>query len=222
MLKRKRPIKWHRVNKRIRRHHLPLAFIVTISLALVYWAVGSDVLFRLSMSTAYVGLALLAITLMTGALHVIRKRPNPVSSDLTRDIGIWAGLVSLAHVVFGFQRHFAGKIWLYFVTGEPDFPYVRFGWFGIANYSGLIATLILVLLFVTSNDWSLRRLGTKKWKQWQRWNYGLFILVALHGIMYRVNAGQELPYTYILAAMVLATVAIQLAGFVSRRRQLER
>ena len=71
------------------------------------------------MSSAYVGMILIAVTLILGPLNILRGRANPVSSYLRRDIGIWAGLVSIAHVVFGLQRHFNGKFWRYFL-GEPE------------------------------------------------------------------------------------------------------
>ena len=41
---------------------------------------------RWSMATAYVGLALLGATLALGPLSVLRRRPNPVSTDLRRDV----------------------------------------------------------------------------------------------------------------------------------------
>jgi sulfoxide reductase heme-binding subunit YedZ len=40
------------------------------------------------MATAYVSLALLAATLVTGPINLLRRRPNPVSTDLRRDLGI--------------------------------------------------------------------------------------------------------------------------------------
>ena len=70
----------------------------------LYVAVVSDYpMFRLSMATAYVGLGLWVVTLAIGPWNVLRARPNPVSTNLRRDVAIWAGIVSLAHVVFGLQ-----------------------------------------------------------------------------------------------------------------------
>ena len=215
----RRPIKWHRIKKRIRQHHLPLALLTVVSVALVYWVVESrNPIFRLSMATAYASLVLLAATLMTGALNVIRNRPNPVSTDLTRDIGMWAALVSVAHVVFGLQMHFPGRMWLYFVT--EDFPFLRYGLFGAANYTGLVATLIVALLLATSNDWSLRRLGTRRWKRLQRWNYGLFLLVVVHGVAYQVIENRPLAYSVVFALIAVVVVITQVAGFRQRRWEL--
>jgi methionine sulfoxide reductase heme-binding subunit len=53
--------------------------------------------------------------------------------------------------------------------------------FGLANYTGLAATLLLVFLVALSNDFSLKRLSAPWWKRLQRWNNALFALVLVHG-----------------------------------------
>ena len=77
-------------------------------------------MFRWSMATAYVGLAPLAVSLVTGPLNVLRRRPNPVSSDLRRDIGIWARLISIAHFLVGWQVHMPRRYlyWFREVSGS--------------------------------------------------------------------------------------------------------
>jgi sulfoxide reductase heme-binding subunit YedZ len=213
-------IKRNRIRKRISRHHLPLLLFTIVAVTLVYWVIeAEDVIFLLSMATAYPGLALLAATLLTGPLKVIRKHPNPVSDDLTRDIGVWAAFVSLTHVVFGLQVHMRGRMWLLFLEENQSFPYIRFDLFGAANHTGLLALLFLVMLLATSNDWSLRALGTKKWKRLQCWNYGLFAIVLLHGVMYQVIENRNPPYIYIFSAMAAIVFIMQLMGFLHRKRQ---
>ena len=54
----------------------------------------------------------------------------------------------------------------------------------LANETGLIAALILLILLATSSDAALRRLGMVRWKRWQRWNYACFALAAAHGLGY--------------------------------------
>ena len=51
------------------------------------------------MATAYAGLAFLAISLWLGPWNVLRRRPNPVSFDLRRDVGIWAVVLAIVHTV---------------------------------------------------------------------------------------------------------------------------
>ena len=108
---------------RLLQHALIAGFSV-LSLGVLYWLLESpNPLYYWSMSTAYIGLLLLAVTLLIGPLNLIRKKNNPISGYLRRDIGIWAGIISILHVVFGLQRHFTDKMWLYFVR-ETEHGYV--------------------------------------------------------------------------------------------------
>src|SRR5712691_8629984 len=149
-----RPSYWRR---RIWRH-IGLALASAALTAGIYYLVHSPyMLVRLSMASAYAGLAFLCITLATGPWNILRKRPNPVSTDLRRDIGIWAAILGLAHVVVGLQVHMGGDMWQYFFyPPAPRRLLARFDSFGLANYSGLAVALILAVLLGLSNDRSLR------------------------------------------------------------------
>src|SRR5439155_26488230 len=96
-----------RRTRRLLRHHLPLALgslAATLVIAAgLSAASGQGLLWRLSVATAYVGLTLIGLTLLIGPLTALRGQPMPVSSDLRRDLGIWAGLVGIAHVFMGAQ-----------------------------------------------------------------------------------------------------------------------
>jgi sulfoxide reductase heme-binding subunit YedZ len=174
-----------------------------------------------SMATAYVSMALLVATLLTGPVNVLRGRRNPVSTDLRRDLGIWAGLMGVAHVVIGLQVHFRGRMWFYFVreVEETKELVLRADLFGFANYTGMLATFVLLLLLALSNDLSLRRLKAGLWKALQRWNYGLFALVAIHGVAYQVIEDRKAGYVALLATMAGLAIVLQLAGVRERRRR---
>lgn len=189
----------------------------------MFWAVpAKDLRFRWSMATAYAGLALLGAALLAGPINVLRARRNPVSTDLRRDIGIWSALVGVAHVVVGIQVHM-GDPWLYFLRGTKGARELalRADLFGFANYTGLLATLILVLLLTLSNDWSLRALGGRRWKAWQRWSYGLIGLVVMHGAAYQVIEKRKVPYVVLFVVLAAAVAGVQFIGFRARRRQLD-
>src|SRR5215213_1181886 len=148
-----------RLWRRLARHHLPLALLSAASIGIMdRFLQSDDPIWRLSMATAYVALGLLAATLAIGPLNILRRRPNPVSTDLRRDIGIWAGLIGIVHMIVGLQVHLRGTPMRYFIYGpkEPSPSKIRFDAFGLANHTGLIATLILVLLLALSNDLALR------------------------------------------------------------------
>jgi sulfoxide reductase heme-binding subunit YedZ len=209
-----------RLRTRIVRHHLPLLIASAAATGVAYAAIESpDGIFKWSLASAYPAMALLAATLITGPLHVLRRRTSPLSDDLTRDLGIWAGATTLLHVVFGLQVHMRGRMWLLFVPENAAFPYIRFDEFGAANYTGAIATIILLLLLATSNDWALRSLGPVRWKRVQRWNYGLFGLTCLHGLLYQDLENKAFFYSVVLAVLGTATLLAQLSGIIARRRQ---
>lgn len=204
--------------RRVRRH-LFLAGLSALLTGWTFYAVRSpDSMFRLSMASAYAGLALLGASLVAGAWNILTHRPNPVSTDLRRDIGIWAGLLGLAHVVVGLQVHMGGRFWLYFVfpdRGERLVP-IRYDAFGLANFTGLGATLVLLLLLLMSNDWSLRRLGPRRWKAVQRWNYAGFGLVVAHSVLYQVVERRQAGFVAVFLGIVLVVLALQLAGYRQR------
>ena len=167
----------------------------------------------MSMATAYVGLVLVGLTLAIGPWNRLRARRNPVSTYLRRDIGIWAGLVSVLHVVFGLQVHFRGRMWLYFVPeGGHSFP-LRIDPFGLTNYAGLVATFVLLMLLVLSNDASLRALGPGRWKSLQRWNYAGALLILAHGAVYQIIEKRSWGFVAAGLVIALAAMAMQLAGY---------
>lgn len=206
------------------RHHLWLglaSFVVTIlfyTVLLPFYPEAVRWSFRWSLATGYAAAVLLAVTLTLGAWNVLRGSVNnPVSSDLRRDTGIWCGIFSLLHVAFGLNVHMQNWT-LYFVTeaGKP-----RVDLFGFTNYLGVLATLVVVVLLATSNDFSLRRFGRKRWKAIQRWSYVFAFLVAAHSVVYQIVEDRLLPFGFIFGAIALWMAAIQFAGFSKRRREMK-
>jgi methionine sulfoxide reductase heme-binding subunit len=209
---------------RLLRHHLPLcaASIATVA-ALYCTRPYRDVISRASFATAYPALALLAATLLVGPLNLLRRRPNPVSSDLRRDIGIWAGIVSLFHAVVGQCVHLRGRPWLYYIYGPTEHHHgilLRHDLFGAANYTGLFGTLLLIALLATSSDLSLRRLSAPRWKQLQRWNYAACAFVAVHAFAYQGVETQQMPFVVTAGACVAVALVVQFKGWMLRRSQM--
>ncbi|KAA8475455.1 sulfoxide reductase heme-binding subunit YedZ [Arcticibacter tournemirensis] len=201
-------------------HHVTLALVTIVLLGSLYYLVQSpDTTFKWSMSTAYVSLLFLGLTLITGPINLLRKRRNPVSTDLRRDIGIWSGIIGLAHVAIGWQVHM-GNMLLYFFKEDKttnEFT-LRSDLFGFANYMGLAGALILVLLLALSNDLSLRKLKAPRWKYWQRWNYVLYLLVIIHAITYQVIEKRTLPYPPLLTLLIFPILVLQLLGVTQIRK----
>ncbi|MDE3188042.1 MAG: ferric reductase-like transmembrane domain-containing protein [Acidobacteriota bacterium] len=216
--------KQKRLRLRLMKHHLPLGVLTVLCAAALYLTRPyRDVISKASFATAYPALALLAATLLIGPLNLLRRRPNPVSSDLRRDVGIWAGILCVLHAVIGQCVHLRGRPWLYYVYGPAEhhhsFP-VRHDLFGLANYTGAVGTLLLIALLATSNDYSLRALGTPRWKQLQRWNYAVFALTAVHAAGYLAIEKQKASFVAIVALCLAIALLFQAAGWVRRMKSL--
>ena len=207
--------------RRLARNLGILAAALVVHLVVIAGTTDSpQVMYRLSMATGWVSVVLFAWALLIGPWRVRRGRPAPASTDLRRDVGIWSAVFALVHVVTGLQVHFAGKFWKYFVypDGGHRMP-LRYDLFGFANWTGLAATLLIVLLLAISNDASLRALGTRRWKAWQRWTYWVGALTVAHALAYQIETrhlGRWIAGVVLLTAVVLA---MQLDG---RRRMLAR
>jgi sulfoxide reductase heme-binding subunit YedZ len=179
-----------------------------------------DLASQLTIATGYVATGLLALTLLIGPANLLLRRRNPVSSPLARDTGTWAAIFSVVHVIFGFQVHGnAAKVgnfvnYFFFADGVP-----KTNSFGLGNWTGLAALVIVAGLLALSNDRSLRELKARRWKNLQRVNYALFALVVLHAFFYGALLRTTSPFTLVLIFTVIAVFAGQTVGiFLYRRR----
>ncbi len=197
--------------RRIARHFaIALASLVCTALFWELFSLRRDAFSRLSIATAYPALFLAASALLLGPWNRLRRRPNPVSFDLRRDLGIWAGVMALTHTVVGVNVHLRGRPWLYFTDQHHR---LRHDLFGFGNDTGLIAALLFLMLLGISNDLSLRRLGTRKWKSLQRWTYAAVAFTALHGIAYQEIEKRVPAYRSVLWCTIAVLTALQLTGW---------
>ena len=212
-----------RLLRRLLLHHLPLfALSAALFAALFLTRPYRDPWMKASFSTAYPALFLLLATLVIGPLNVLTRRRNPVSSDLRRDIGIWAGILAIAHTIVGQNVHLRGRPWLYYLYDHPErhLLKLRHDVFGVSNYTGALCTLLLLVLLATSNDLSLRKLGTRTWKSLQRWNYAAYALLAIHALGYLLGIEhQKTAFVATTIAALALTLLTQASAFVLRRTQ---
>jgi methionine sulfoxide reductase heme-binding subunit len=199
---------WH---QRIARHVvIALADFACMAVFWELFSIRRDVISRLSISTAYAALFLTAAAVSIGPWNVLCGRTNSVSFDLRRDLGIWAGMMALLHTGIGLNVHLRGRPWLYFVDQRYR---VRHDLFGIGNDTGLLAALLFLLLLALSNDLSLRRLGTRRWKSLQRWTYMAVALTLIHAVAYQLVEKRQAVYDALLGATIGMTAVLQVAGW---------
>ena len=211
-----------RMQRRWLAHHPPLTLFSVASSAAFAWAgPHRDWITAVSFGTAYPALAMLCMTLLIGAWWAVRGKTHPASSDLRRDLGIWAGILTLVHAAVGQCVHLRGRPWLYYIYGAPEHHRgLRHDLFGFNNFAGLLGTLLVIALFATSNDLALRKLGAAKWKSLQRWNYAVFALAAAHTFGYQTMEKQKIGFVATSVMCTTATAILQLAGFISTRKTL--
>ncbi|MBI4539878.1 MAG: ferric reductase-like transmembrane domain-containing protein [Gemmatimonadetes bacterium] len=167
---------------------------------------------QFSVATGYIALGFLGLTLLIGPANLLLRRRNPVSSYLRRDVGTWTAIASVAHVIFGLQVHGGGQIsdfLNYFVTPNGG-PWLNS--FGLGNWTGLAALVIVVGLLALSSDAALRKLKARPWKSLQRLNYALFALVILHAFFYGALLRVTSPFTLLLGLSVIAVFVGQAVG----------
>ena len=205
--------------RRIARHLL--IALCTLLCTALFWelfAVRRDLISRLSVATAYPALFLTVFAMALGPWNVLRRRANPISFDLRRDVGIWAGVLAILHTIVGLNVHLRGRPWLYFVD---DHNRVRHDLFGFGNDTGSISALLFLLLLAISNDLSLRRLGTKKWKSLQRWTYAAAGLAFLHAVAYQQIEKRQAGYEALMWCVTLLLAGFQLTGWWIARRRVD-
>jgi sulfoxide reductase heme-binding subunit YedZ len=174
---------------------------------------------RLTVATGYIATLLLALTLLVGPANLLLRRRNPVSSYLRRDAGMWTAAFSVVHVVVGLQVHSGGQL-----SGFLSYFFGRDGGvllnsFGLANWIGVVATVVVIGLLTISSDLALRTLKAPRWKWLQRLNYALFGLVVAHAIFFGALLRLGSPFTLLLGISVIAVLSGQLLGIWLWRRR---
>jgi len=174
-----------------------------------------DLVSGLSIGTAYAALFLTTATLLLGPFNVLRNKANPVSFDLRRDFGIWAGIAALVHTAVGLNVHLRGKMWLYFVDTSH---HLRKDVFGFGNYTGTVAALVFIMLLALSNDISLRKLGVNRWKSLQRWAYAALLLTVVHSLAYQHIETRSVSFRVVLYVLFGILLSLQIMAAIKYRK----
>ncbi len=174
-----------------------------------------------TLATGYLSFALVTLTLVIGTVRLFQRRKNPVNIDLRRDVGIWAGTTGIVHALLGFGVFSGNAILPYFVrwTDDGDIRLLT-DLFGLNNYTGTAAAVILVALLLTSNQVSLIWLKGKRWKTLQRWNYAMAILIVIHTLGYQHLSDRATIMKQLTGALILVALIAQGIGFWMTRRRL--
>jgi len=175
---------------------------------------------RFTVATGYVATGLLALTLLIGPANLLLRRRRPVSSYLRRDVGTWTAIFSVVHVIYGLQVHAPLSDFASYFLAPDGSPLTNS--FGLGNWTGLLATVIVIGLLALSSDFALRKLSARPWKQLQRLNYALFALAIAHAFFYGALLRTTSPFTLLLGLTVVAVFVAQALGIWLWRRRYAR
>lgn len=175
-------------------------------------ATGLD---RLSMMLSWVCLVLFAAALVVGPAHALRTGRLVTNYLLRRDLGIWCALTGLAHLALAFKTSMNPAYMQLYVHGAADWPAppVRSVMYRWAVLGSLVIAALFALLLLLSNNFSLRVLGPRWWKRLQRLSYLAFVLTVAHSVVFQVIESRTAVLVIALAALTLAVVAGQYAGW---------
>ncbi len=202
---------------RLKRHYLPLGILVLIAVSVFYLERGKrDTIASVAQSTGYISLFLISVSLIIGTIYLLVQNKSPVSTYFRRDLSIVAGILAILHSAVGLFVHLRGKPWLYFLEKSAEGYKIRVDNFGKANYTGLTAALIILLLLATSNDYIFKRLNPSRWKRIQRLSYLMFVLTMIHAYYYWIGGkNMDLVYWFYIPLIVIVFIA-QAAGILLR------
>jgi sulfoxide reductase heme-binding subunit YedZ len=199
----------------------------TFSLALYMPWTNAQGHFRLLRAIVFMALLLPALW-MTYKYEAQLYSPKPLT-DLIRESGDWSLrllVASLAITPFALLfkwaelidvRRMVGLASLFYALAHIVFYCVdeQFAWLFIVQEIisrlfltiGMIATCGLIILGITSNDWSLRAMGGRGWSRLHSWVYVITILGILHYLMeVRLDAYEAV----VLAGLFLVLMAYRI------------
>jgi len=138
--------------------------------------------------------------------QMLREPPRSSVLVLAREVD-WKRV----HVPYPFPRtaRSTSGFLAYFVAADAS-PLLNS--FGLGNWTGLLAIVIVAGLLTISSDLALRTLKAPTWKWLQRLNYATFALVVLHAFFYGALLRVTSPFTGLLLLSVIAVSVGQALG----------
>jgi DMSO/TMAO reductase YedYZ heme-binding membrane subunit len=173
---------------------------------------------RFSVSTGSTSLLLLGVSLTLGPIRSLRKpATRPLTQWWRRATGIWAAIFAAIHSVLGVTIHSNG--WRVYVTflelrSYPDRLLVTLS---LGFWVGAMAAATMVILGLTSNNASVRRLGARRWKRIHRFAFLALGLNLLHVSLIFYQERRDLRHVSASIGFIAVVIGVRL--FVSRRQR---
>jgi sulfoxide reductase heme-binding subunit YedZ len=201
------------MKERLIKHYLPLISLVIIVWLFFYinWS-NRDTITFIAQATGYISITILSISLILGSINLLLKYKNPTSTYFRRDISVVGGFLAIIHSITGLFVHLRGKTWLYFLNKTDHGYSIRLDNFGLANHTGLISSIVILILLATSNDYLLKKLKPRNWKNIQRLSYLMFILSLIHCYFYRIGKENLNVFYWFYLPLFVIVLTFQIIG----------
>ena len=208
------------MNQRFKNHSTLIAITVIslgVSTVISPAAAAAD---QLSIVSAYLCLLLLGAALLIGPLHVFRNGRTIGHSYIRRDIGIWAALNGLLHFflanALSMNYEYLGK----YVDNAlvPPSPEIRSQLYSWGTILGFVIAVLFVVLVMLSNDWMVRKVGSKWWKRIQRLSYLGFLSTCAHAFAFQALESREALWIIVVLLVTILVLIGQGYGIVSVKR----
>ncbi|WP_100399131.1 hypothetical protein [Bacillus sp. FJAT-44742] len=156
--------------------------VITILISYLFFLTRSewDPMHAWNRAFANVSLLYLFIIMFLGPFSKIKKGVGKWL-PARRELGIWGGIAALIHIFIIFDGWIEWEFSRLFVVFSPvEGSFFLHPGFAIGNIIGIVATIYLIFLLLTSNNKSMRFLGQKTWKHVQQKAGIYYMLVVLH------------------------------------------
>lgn len=182
--------------------------VLLVSFALIGGFLARKGFHAVNLASADASVVLIALSLMIGPLARLWSKGFKSLLLFRREIGIWGGIAGLVHMVLLANTKLGWNPLKWFMTVGTDGSYtLSLMGENMGNLIGLVAALFLLVLVLTSNDWSQKKLGAGPWKFVQQTTYIAFVLVALHSMVFLYKGGHDGGMDMRGAALPAADVA---------------
>jgi len=197
------------------RHILALALLIVLTQLFSIGREGLHPLHLFNRNVADASYILLCLTLSLGPL-VKLVPPLRFLLPWRRELGIAFSVSAVVHVVI-YTAHFQWDVFRFFTESSREGEAILLeNPFSIANWVGVLALAYALVLTLTSNDIAQRLLG-KGWKFLQQQSYTLFVLVAIHILIFLYlvfNPNLEMGhFRPVFIYATLTVIVMQTAGY---------
>jgi sulfoxide reductase heme-binding subunit YedZ len=200
------------------RHFVALFLLLCLAVLLALSRVGGLSVGVLGLGFADASVILLCVTLSVGPAVRLRPGLSPVMT-WRRHLGIAVAAGAVMHILAfeALDLLALPKLFLDQVDGQIVLQKDEVA---ASSWIGLTALVYVIVLGITSNDFSQRLLG-RAWKRVHGQSHTLFVLAVIHAALalYVLEESKGVLFPYALWIGAATTLGLQLADFIAAVRQ---